>query len=250
MIIEYSDDEVEAVPRTVSNYYFVNEKDEPISFSELPVQWNESEGLECKGKHIFLHGTTDDGLQKIYKQVTAWKFDFLNGNPEIYVLSGENNWIKLQKPRKSFEDTIRTILITVHCLYFVRKNTETSGRSLWDDLSKVLSSYDAKPSENDLIDNISLIREAVKRDETLARSKFLATFLEAKPGKKKAFDKDTGTTTQNGFVVDDDMIDAIEEDDVSDEDDLFDSVCAICDNGGDLLWYAYFLLLSFCLLEI
>lgn len=28
-----------------------------------------------------------------------------------------------------------------------------------------------------------------------------------------------------------------EENDTSD-DELFDSVCAICDNGGDLLWYA------------
>ncbi|KAL7186639.1 hypothetical protein ACSBR2_028381 [Camellia fascicularis] len=231
-----SDDEDETVPHTVSNYDFVDDKDEPIAFSELPVQWNESEGLDGKSKQIFLHGTADNGLQKIYKQVTAWKFDLSDVKPEIAVLSKENNWIYLQRPRKSFEETIRTILITVHCLHFVKKNPETSGRSLWDYLSKVFSLYEVRPSENDLIDHTTLISEAVKRDETLAKSKFLVTFLEAKPRKKKVFDEDILTTAKAGFIVDDDMIDEFEEDDGSDEEeDLFDSVCSICDNGGELL---------------
>ena len=62
-----SDDEGEAVPNIVSIYHFVDDKDEPISFSELPVQWNDSDKLDCKAKQIFLHGTTNNGLQKIYK---------------------------------------------------------------------------------------------------------------------------------------------------------------------------------------
>lgn len=41
-----------------------------------------------------------------------------------------------------------------------------------------------------------------------------------------------------GFIIDDndnDMIDEMGEE--SDEEDgLFDSVCAICDNGGNILW--------------
>lgn len=28
------------------------------------------------------------------------------------------------------------------------------------------------------------------------------------------------------------------------EEDLFDSVCSMCDNGGDLLWYALFIYYS------
>lgn len=52
--------------------------------------------------------------------------------------------------------------------------------------------------------------------------------------------QDNGTVKRVGFIVDDYMMDEIEEDDGSDEEvDLFDSVCAICDNGGDLLWYAF-----------
>lgn len=132
-----SEDEGEAVPHSVSNYHFVNNKEEPVSFSQLPVRWNDGEGLDGERKQIFLHGATDNGLQKIHKQVMAWKFDLSDEKPQILVLSKENNWIKLQKPRKSFEDTIRTILITVHCLYSIKKNPELSRRSLWDHLSKV-----------------------------------------------------------------------------------------------------------------
>ncbi|XP_058208752.1 protein ENHANCED DOWNY MILDEW 2-like [Rhododendron vialii] len=229
-----SEDEGEAVPHSVSNYHFVNDKDEPVSFSQLPVRWNDGEGLDGERKQIFLHGDTDNGLQKIHKQVMAWKFDLSDENPQILVLSKENNWIKLQKPRKSFEDTIRTILITVHCLYFVKKNPELSRRSLWDHLSKVFRLYEIRPSENDLIDHANIISKAVEKDEILAKSKFLVTFLEEKPRKKKALDEDLGATAN--FIVDDEMIDELEESDGSDEeDDLFDSVCAICDNGGDIL---------------
>ncbi|KAG5551023.1 hypothetical protein RHGRI_009452 [Rhododendron griersonianum] len=229
-----SEDEGEAVPHSVSNYHFVNDKDEPVSFSQLPVRWNDGEGLDGERKQIFLHGDTDNGLQKIHKQVMAWKFDLSDENPQILVLSKENNWIRLQKPRKSFEDTIRTILITVHCLYSVKKNPELSRRSLWDHLSKVFRLYEIRPSENDLIDHANIISKAVEKDEILAKSKFLVTFLEEKPRKKKALDEDLGATAN--FIVDDEMIDELEESDGSDEeDDIFDSVCAICDNGGDIL---------------
>jgi len=30
------------------------------------------------------------------------------------------------------------------------------------------------------------------------------------------------------------------DEDSDGEDELFDSVCAICDNGGQLLWYIFF----------
>ncbi|XP_059666481.1 protein ENHANCED DOWNY MILDEW 2 [Cornus florida] len=240
--MEFFDDECESVPHSVSNYHFVDDKDELVSFSELPVQWKEGESSDNKGKDIFLHGSTDNGLQKIYKQVTAWKFDLSDEMLEILVLSTENNWIKLQKPRKSFEEIIRTILITVHCLHFVKNNPEKSGRSLWDHLSKVFSLYEVRPSGNDLVDHINIISEAVKRDDTLAKSKFLVEFLEEKPGKRKFFDEDVENTVKSGFIVDDDMIDKDddmierdEEDGSDEEEDLFDSVCAICDNGGNIL---------------
>lgn len=45
-----------------------------------------------------------------------------------------------------------------------------------------------------------------------------------------------------GFIIDDidnDEIDETAADEESDEEDaLFDSVCSICDNGGNILWYS------------
>ena len=45
----------------------------------------------------------------------------------------------------------------------------------------------------------------------------------------------------SGFLVDDideGIFEAAEEED-DPNDDLFDSVCAFCDNGGEILWYAF-----------
>lgn len=42
------------------------------------------------------------------------------------------------------------------------------------------------------------------------------------------------------FIVDDaeDILDDVGNED--EEDELFDTACAICDNGGELLWYELF----------
>lgn len=132
-----SDDEGETYADTVSDYYFCDGDDEPLSFSKLPWQWDESEISSSTTEPIFLRGTADNGLQKLYKAVKAWKYDLSKPNPEISVLSKDNHWIKLQKPRKSFENEIRTILITVHCLSYLKSKPEASAKSLWDHLSKV-----------------------------------------------------------------------------------------------------------------
>lgn len=54
--------------------------------------------------------------------------------------------------------------------------------------------------------------------------------------------QDIQATTKPGFIVDDAedyMIDVEDESNDDDDDNLFDSVCAFCDNGGQLLWYAF-----------
>ncbi|KAF7831325.1 protein ENHANCED DOWNY MILDEW 2-like isoform X1 [Senna tora] len=231
-----SDDEDEFHPQSVSNYHFEDDKDAPVPISALPIQWSESENLEGKKEKVYLHGFADNGLQKVFMQVIAWKFDISNVKPEISVLSKNRRWIKLQKPRKSFEDTIRTILITVHFLHYVEKNPEASAKSAWDYLSKVLSCYEVRPSQSDLLNHLPLIDEAIKRNAILAKSKLLLTVLE-KQQNTKVSDEDADNLARPSFIVDnfdDDTIDeAAEESD--DDDDQFDSVCAICDNGGTLL---------------
>lgn len=131
-----SDDEAEAVPQSVSNYHFVDDKEEPISFHVLPIQWSDSERQDGKKVQLYLHGYADNGLEKICKPVIAWKFDLSNVKPEISVLLKVNRWMVLQKPRKSYEEIIRSILITVQCLSYVKRNPEAFGKSMWDHLSK------------------------------------------------------------------------------------------------------------------
>lgn len=47
------------------------------------------------------------------------------------------------------------------------------------------------------------------------------------------------TPRTENFVVDDEVGDAEQNNDSEDDmDELFDSVCTICDDGGKLLWYA------------
>lgn len=132
----YSDDE-EIFPEVVSEYYFCNAYDEPVSFIEVPIQWSSDERSYDNKSRIYLRGKTDNGLQMLHKQVKAWKYEFLIAKPEILVLSTDNRWIELQKPRKSFESKIRTILITVQCLHFLCRKPKASREDLWDHLCKV-----------------------------------------------------------------------------------------------------------------
>ncbi|CAN1290234.1 Protein ENHANCED DOWNY MILDEW 2 [Linum perenne] len=170
-----SDDEADAGPKSVSDYHFEDDDQEPISFSVLPVQWsddskapgNEKEGVQ----QLFLRGSADRGLQAVFKPVKAWKFDLSNAFSEISVLTKANSWIKLLKPRKSFEAIIRTTLVTVQFLHLVKRNPHSSEKTIWDSLSKTFSAYEVRPSQDDLIDHMDLITEAVSRDDSLKRCK-------------------------------------------------------------------------------
>ncbi|GER32869.1 enhanced downy mildew 1 2 [Striga asiatica] len=224
-----SDDEGEMVPENVSDYEFISGDNESISFASLPVEWNSGEMHEKTNDQIFLSGRTDNGLRKIYKQVIAWKFDLSFDKPEISVLSVEKNWIKLLKPRKPFEGIIRTILITLQLLHFSKRNPQQSQQALWDHLNRCFSMFDKRPSEDDLVNHLSLIKEVVKRDDTLANSKIV----------KPPFINDnlegSDKTDENGDADNQQGLDNPDDSGDDDKDDCFDSVCAICDNGGNIL---------------
>ncbi|KAI9108596.1 hypothetical protein K1719_020480 [Acacia pycnantha] len=240
-----SDDEAEVHPQSVSNYHFEDDEKVPISFSVLPIQWSESEeGTDGESGQVFLDGSADNGLQKVFMQVVAWKFDISGVKPEISVLSKTGRqWVKLEKPKKWLADTIRTILISIHFLHHVQKNPETSAKSVWGYLYKDLSYFEVRPSRKDLLNHLPLIHEAVKRNAILAKSKLLLKLLE-RPGKVKVLDEEANNLAKPEFIVDDDVTG--EDDDVSDEaDDVIDeaaddsekvdfSVCVLCDNGGTM----------------
>lgn len=55
---------------------------------------------------------------------------------------------------------------------------------------------------------------------------------------KSSILQDFESKAASGFVVDmvDDIVD-VAEDKSSESHDIYDDVCAFCDEGGDLLWY-------------
>ncbi|KAG9453165.1 hypothetical protein H6P81_006069 [Aristolochia fimbriata] len=238
------EDEEENVPQSVNNYHFIDKEGNPICFSILPLVLGDAESQNSP-KKVFLRGDTDDGLQKIYKQIIAWKVLFA-AQPEISVLSKDKYWIKLQKPRKSFENIIKAILITIHSLHFLKRNPEASARALRDHLHKVLSSYDAELSKSDISCHQLIIKAFSEADEALGKSKLLHMLLEG-TRKRTLSDQDilTAYSKKFKFIVDDD--DDHEDDDDDDDDDdvdedvgdkveeeFFDIMCAICDNGGEI----------------
>ncbi|KAG6494343.1 hypothetical protein ZIOFF_049367 [Zingiber officinale] len=244
--LEDSDDE-EVAPQSVANYFFVDDDESPISFSVLPLHFDDGLKQEVADNAVFLHGTTDGGLQKVYKQVIGWKLVFEDVEPKIMVLSKDKKWISLVKPRNSYyEDTIRTIMITVHLLHFLRKNPQATERSLWEHLRTVFSTFEVRPSHNDAREHVFLMKLFNERDETLANSQLFQGFFMDKPRKRFSEDGQDASDVKQSFIVDDDedegprevdegpSDDAVNEEQ-DDNSDLYDSVCAICDNGGNIL---------------
>ncbi|MED6135290.1 hypothetical protein PIB30_045040 [Stylosanthes scabra] len=226
--VAHTDDEAEGETRvsSVSNYHLEDEDREPVSFAALPIQWGNKavKGSVPSEGQVFLHGSTDGGLNAVMMQVIAWRFDLSRPKPVILLLSSkEKRWIELKKPRNSYHDTIRTVMITVHFLHLVKRNPKILANTLWNNMFKdrefCLSK--SKPSEKDLLDHIPLIDEAAKRDAVLAKSQLLLTILKEKPGNTNLSDSDK--------VINEASEDSEEEDDSSSHE-----VCAICDDGGNL----------------
>ncbi|XP_047941334.1 protein ENHANCED DOWNY MILDEW 2-like isoform X1 [Salvia hispanica] len=238
-----SDEEGEIVPDCATNYLLVDSKENLISFSSLPLIWNDNDsgqrGVTLPTESTFLKGAVDEGCGRIYTRVTAWKFILSCAIPEIYVLRDSNyeRWIKLQKPNRGYESIARTALITVHCLHFMKKSSkEISVEDLWKHLGKTFSSYEDPPSANDLADHLQLIKEAALRDKDIAKTKNLHAFLSQIPEKRKAYCQDNKTRKKPKFIVhDDEDIYAHNYSSDEDHDDLFDNVCAYCDDGGNVL---------------
>ncbi|KAI7744116.1 hypothetical protein M8C21_030366, partial [Ambrosia artemisiifolia] len=243
-------EEGEIVPDSVTNYYFVNSLNTPISFSTLPLHWKNHDQDDVL-VHVdngdvtfaFLKGSTDGGLQSVYKEVIGWKLELLNDVPEVYVLSKGDTWININKPRKCYEYIVKSVLVVVYCLHFVKRNVKADRKEVLSWLMKTLSLDEFCESlEKCLADHLSLIRIAVAKDKDLAKSEYLKAFLMdiENPGRREALHEKSQTTNKSKFIVSDgeeeeDADEGVDLDGDDDDDELFDSVCAFCDNGGDVL---------------
>ncbi|KAL2938734.1 Protein ENHANCED DOWNY MILDEW 2 [Bienertia sinuspersici] len=189
--MESSDEEGEIIPDSLTDYEFLNQNNDHVSFAFLPLLWRKDEPVDSVNIRMFLSGVSVDGLQKIYKQAFAWRFELSYVQPEISVLCKGNHWVKLLKPKKLFEGAI--------------------------------SSYEVAPSEIDCMNHISVIRSAAEQDRALMNSEGKVLQVEGLPTKRDDF-------------IDDEVFDLCELDDsVDSEEDLFDTCCTLCDNGGDIL---------------
>ncbi|GJN12823.1 hypothetical protein PR202_ga31137 [Eleusine coracana subsp. coracana] len=234
------DDDVEPRLKAVENYYFVDDDDSPVSFDVLPFQFNAAEEVPSFKRDVYLRGFADCGLQKVYKQVVAWKLGLEGELPEITVLSTEGSWIVLLKPRSSYKVTIRSVLITVEMLHFVRRNPMVAEEKMWGHLQEVFGKNTVEMmgriAQNTVKNIVKVDQNTVEMIDKVAKNVVekigMMTWklnIHSLPSMKKErrCEDDSKHQSCNG----DNDVDEEEE-----EGDLFDSVCAVCDNGGELLW--------------
>ncbi|KAH7674162.1 Histone-lysine N-methyltransferase protein [Dioscorea alata] len=236
------EDELEFEPQYVTRYCFVDEKETPLSFAVLPFCYDEVQMPNVADMQVFVHGKTDNGLRSVYKQVTAWKLNLQHERPEFFVLCKERKWLKLLKPMKSYKGYVRTILVTALWLHVLKRNPETSEKRLWDCLFKVFSSFDVQPSANDLRNHLTLIKSFADNDETLSKSQLMILFLKDNLLKRSSSFElvNSDRVTKEPFIASggkfDESMGVFEGDLVDANSGLFDSVCAICHNGGEILF--------------
>ncbi|GJV41350.1 enhanced downy mildew 2-like protein [Tanacetum coccineum] len=228
-----SSEEDGEITTSVTNYHFSNHRNVPITFTDLPLHLTTTTTTTTDTSSAFLSGTIDNGLQSVYIEVIGWKYD-LSVSPEVYVAkktkkakSDAVKWIRLVKPRNSYEIVVRTDLAVVKVLHYLKKCCEASRDEVVSFLAKSCASSNdvIENLESCLADYVPLIRSAMENDKDLAKSKKVYGI---------AFLVSNQTTKETKFIVSDEEE---ENDDGDDEEDevLFDSVCAFCDNGGDVL---------------
>jgi hypothetical protein len=138
MMFDDDDDDVDPGFNVVDKYHFEDGDGDPVCFSVLPLKFGETGEVAClDSKKVHLQGLADGLLHKVHKEVVAWRVGLDNEQPKILALSSEGKWIELLKPRKCYENTVRSILITVQMLHFVRRWPRKRKTSLLDHLSEV-----------------------------------------------------------------------------------------------------------------
>ncbi|XP_071730805.1 protein ENHANCED DOWNY MILDEW 2-like [Rutidosis leptorrhynchoides] len=231
------DEEGEIFPDSVTNYHLANSHNSLISFSDLPLIFTDHDVIDDGEISVaFLLGSSDEDQRSVYTEVIGWKFELSIEVPEFYVLSKTKKWIKLENPRKCYENIIKSILIVVRFLHFAKMNAEAFEIELLNDLIKTLSWYDViEPLETHLKAHLSIFQIAVARDKDLARSKYVDMYLTdiENLGRKENLHEIKRSNKSEFIVFDEDMENDDDFDDVVEE--PFDTVCAFCDNGGELL---------------
>ncbi|XP_037464141.1 protein ENHANCED DOWNY MILDEW 2-like isoform X2 [Triticum dicoccoides] len=243
MTIFDDDDDAEPQLKVVDNYYFEKAKNEFVCFSTLPLKFDEND--KVSGKGIYLRRYPADGAPAVYKQVVAWTVALNREQPKISVLSSEGYWIELDllKPRKIYWKFARSALTTVQMLHFVKRQPRKLMISLSVHLREVFSKFETEEMEDALGKHHHIIKRCAERDPALMRSKILQSFIKDTSGKYFE-DILRSLSTKESFIVVAEPLasggkgncDTYSDGNIiGDDGDGTEPICAICDEGGELL---------------
>ncbi|OMO51932.1 Copper amine oxidase [Corchorus capsularis] len=144
-----------ASPVSVKEYVLLDRNAKPISMCVLPLWSEKTKSIGDLKTDFYLEGVTGNGvpIKKITEAVIAWRFELSSPQPEIFVLSKEGElWFALQNPRKSFETTVRQVLVTVHWMHFMKwkyDKVKAPEISVWNHLQQDLRAHDdGGPGQN------------------------------------------------------------------------------------------------------
>ncbi|XBI37065.1 hypothetical protein VPH35_122479 [Triticum aestivum] len=243
MTIFDDDDDAEPQLKVVDNYYFVKAKNEFVCFSTLPLKFDEND--KVSGKGIYLRRYSTDGAPAVYKQVVAWTVALNREQPKISVLSSEGYWIELDllKPRKIYWKFARSALTTVQMLHFVKRQPRKPMISLSVHLREVFSKFETEEMENALGKHHHIIKRCAERDPALMRSKVLQSFINDTSGKYFECILRSLSTKESFIVVAEPLASGgkgncdtdSDGNIIGDDGDGTEPICAICDEGGELL---------------
>ncbi|XBI08963.1 hypothetical protein VPH35_136620 [Triticum aestivum] len=243
MTIFDDDDDAEPQLKVVDNYYFEKAKDEFVCFSTLPLKFDEND--KVSGKGIYLRRYSADGAPAVYKQVVAWTVALNREQPKISVLSSEGYWIELDllKPRKIYWKFARSALTTVQMLHFVKRQPRKPMISLSVHLREIFSKFETEEMEDALGKHHHIIKRCAERDPALMRSKILQSFIKDTSGKYFECILRSLSTKESFIVVAEPLAsggkgncDTVSDGNIiGDDGDGTEPICAICDEGGELL---------------
>lgn len=258
---ESSDDDIEIVPKSVDNYWLEHGDESPVSFATLPYFKTGEEAMP--DKVVYLRGTQDNGM-RLYMRAVAWKLELTKDMKPVFHLKTEKYWIQLLKPRKSYEESIRSIMSVAQFLNYTLVNPNDPERVVWNHVNEVFPSWEVQASRNDLSSHLPVIQHLIASDEHLAGSSALQNLDTGSSKKRPALAMEDGrqSSRKRMYVSDDEdngdiepepyqekkrgklevegldsgeEMDGFGEETESDVGDLSETVCCICDDGGAVL---------------
>ncbi|KAH7286771.1 hypothetical protein KP509_32G022200 [Ceratopteris richardii] len=254
-----SDDDIEVVPESVDGYWLELGDETPVSFTTLPYVKTDEE-IPPSERVIYVRGTQDNGM-RLYTRAMAWKLKLNEDLKPTFHLKTEKYWVELLKPRKSYEETIRSIISVAYFLNYVLVNPNESEKAAWSYVKDLFPSWEVAPNRNDLSLHLAIAKHLATVNDDLAHASALQ-FLDTGLSKKRLASATEVSQSSSGkgmraldiendghdeperkkgkYDEVDEMnsgeeMDGYGEDEDDDVGDLSETVCCICDNGGTVI---------------